>query len=577
MPSESPAAKAKTPASAKQASPESNVKDTVESILVAFILAFIFRAFVVEAFVIPTGSMAPTLMGAHMHFRCPDCGYQFDVNFNNNPSGSDEVDIPNYAQTLGGEPLTYDNLPGNDNPVLHCPNCGREIPRNNPADPDNDAISPPVYYGDRILVLKYLYLFQAPHRWDVVVFKAPNEKGRNYSENYIKRLVGLPGETIVVLDGDVYLVDPATGEYKIQRKPYSVQRDLWRIVYDNDFVPQNMTAGLVPLQSRIAAWQQPWKPESTTSGWTLTTTGPDGKPLPDPDKNPSRVFTFNNATGQGTLKFDASANEETHALTDWLGYDQIGNRSTLNPVSDLKLSCFYERRAGDGAFSLELTKRHDVFTAEITRGQARVLDTDDRTGATTVLATVKVPDLDGPGPAQIEFANCDYRVWLRVNDKEVFQTTDAQYHPDTDDLLKHWLDELPMPTVRLLAEKQDCRIEHLSLWHDIYYINHDPQHRIIWATPEQPMVLKADPKEYFVMGDNSPISGDARMWTDDVHLPAEMLDVKAGRVPEQFMLGKAFFVYWPAGYRPFSKTIDRKYPVPNPGIIPDFGDMRSIH
>ena len=51
-----------------------NIKETVESILVAFILAFIFRAFIVEAFVIPTGSMAPTLMGAHMQFTCSHCG-----------------------------------------------------------------------------------------------------------------------------------------------------------------------------------------------------------------------------------------------------------------------------------------------------------------------------------------------------------------------------------------------------------------------------------------------------------------------------------------------------------------------
>src|SRR3984885_11111668 len=65
----------------QKAPPESNVKETVESILVAFILAFIFRSFVVEAFVIPTGSMAPTLLGAHMHFRCPDCGYEWDVNY----------------------------------------------------------------------------------------------------------------------------------------------------------------------------------------------------------------------------------------------------------------------------------------------------------------------------------------------------------------------------------------------------------------------------------------------------------------------------------------------------------------
>jgi len=68
-----------------------NVKETIESILVAFILAFIFRAFVVEAFVIPTGSMAPTLLGAHMHFICPDCGYQFDVNYSS-PDESDPDD-----------------------------------------------------------------------------------------------------------------------------------------------------------------------------------------------------------------------------------------------------------------------------------------------------------------------------------------------------------------------------------------------------------------------------------------------------------------------------------------------------
>ncbi|HSU69376.1 MAG TPA: S26 family signal peptidase, partial [Tepidisphaeraceae bacterium] len=60
---------------------EGSIKETIESILVAFVLAFIFRAFVVEAFVIPTGSMAPTLMGAHMRFVCQDCGYRFDVNY----------------------------------------------------------------------------------------------------------------------------------------------------------------------------------------------------------------------------------------------------------------------------------------------------------------------------------------------------------------------------------------------------------------------------------------------------------------------------------------------------------------
>src|SRR4051812_13817988 len=82
----SPQAAAK---SAKSDNSETNVKETIESILVAFIFAFIFRAFVVEAFVIPTGSMAPTLLGAHMRLKCNDCGYEFDVNYSGINEGDD--------------------------------------------------------------------------------------------------------------------------------------------------------------------------------------------------------------------------------------------------------------------------------------------------------------------------------------------------------------------------------------------------------------------------------------------------------------------------------------------------------
>ena len=54
----------------------------------------------------------------------------------------------------------------------------------------------------------------------------------------------------------------------------------------------------------------------------------------------------------------------------------------------------------------------------------------------------------------------------------------------------------------------------------------------------------------------------------DIFLLSESL-VESGRVPERFLLGRAFFVYWPAGYRPFSPGM--------PGLIPNFGEMRFIH
>src|SRR5262249_37857453 len=98
--------------------------------------------------------------------------------------------------------------------------------------------------GDRILVFKYLYSIYDPRRWDVVVFKAPHKP----QENYIKRLVGLPGEMLALVDGDVFVRHPLAGEpkapdpwtlpgWQVQRKPERVQRTVWQDVYSSEYVP----------------------------------------------------------------------------------------------------------------------------------------------------------------------------------------------------------------------------------------------------------------------------------------------------------------------------------------------------
>src|SRR5690348_15933591 len=136
----------------QQKDAETNVKELIESILVAFILAFVFRGFVVEAFVIPTGSMAPTLMGAHMRFKCDDCGYEWPVNYSP-PGDGDDVIIPSHASdTLvknGArilDPRTKQLL----QKVYHvtCPNCGYRVQRRSDLDVRNSATNPPVHYGD---------------------------------------------------------------------------------------------------------------------------------------------------------------------------------------------------------------------------------------------------------------------------------------------------------------------------------------------------------------------------------------------------------------------------------------------
>jgi signal peptidase I len=565
--------------SSAPASPQrkENIKETIESILVAFILAFVFRAFVVEAFVIPSGSMAPTLLGAHMRYRCQECGYQFDVNF---PTDSRDENL--VIPSLAGPRTVFSS---------HCPNCGYKVPSSSP-DPYQSATNSPVNYGDRILVLKYLYLIQEPQRWDVVVFKSPSERTK-YEVNFIKRLVGKAGEAIMLLDGDVYAAPSFTGPvdaqpWKVQTKPRAAQNALWRIVYDNDFYPRNS-------QERPSPWQSPWQ-KSKGQGWEA-----------DGQNGPGRILRFNNAASFGTLRFDKDTNKGEFPFTDWLPYNETmtvprpeGNFYNTDSyaegriprwyVSDLKLQFSYQRTAGDGELRASLSKlRHD-FIAVLSPGSAKLLHRLPD-GQLKTVAEAKL-DFAGAGPLMVELANVDYQVTLRVNGRNLIQTTPEQYSPNVAELLslhrerERLIDRragdeairsvFGVPRVELSAERQSCEISHLSLWRDVYYTPHYYEGGSYGAlehgSPERPIKLHLRAKdvenEYFVLGDNSVLSGDARRWIESVDLPAEELRTQSGCVPERFLLGKAFFVYWPAGYRPYAPTV--------PGIIPNFGELRFI-
>ena len=73
---------------------EEGHRDTVEAIVVAFILALVVRGFEAQAFVIPTGSMAPTLMGRHKEIACPQCGFVYAVN------ASEEVELGSASHSV---------------------------------------------------------------------------------------------------------------------------------------------------------------------------------------------------------------------------------------------------------------------------------------------------------------------------------------------------------------------------------------------------------------------------------------------------------------------------------------------
>lgn len=59
--------------------------------------------------------------------------------------------------------------------------------------------------GDRIFGNRLAYVFGDPERYDIVIFRYPDEP----DTLYIKRLIGLPGETVVIAYGSVYVIDPS--------------------------------------------------------------------------------------------------------------------------------------------------------------------------------------------------------------------------------------------------------------------------------------------------------------------------------------------------------------------------------
>ncbi len=198
---------------AEEASPgqrSKNRRESIESFVVVFV-AFLVFSLEAEGFVIPTGSMAPTLMGRHKEIVCPECGYVYTVN------ADCEVDSSGSGAATGIRVVWG-----------ACQNC-----RFTTRVDDAPSVS-----GDRIYTMKkglaLPLLPQAgrvgPGRWEVAVFRLPEDP----EIRYIKRLVGMPDEIIRIQQGDLWR-RPSKGSEPFQRlrRPIPHQMAMQVLVYDD--------------------------------------------------------------------------------------------------------------------------------------------------------------------------------------------------------------------------------------------------------------------------------------------------------------------------------------------------------
>ncbi|MCH2133982.1 MAG: S26 family signal peptidase [Phycisphaerales bacterium] len=514
------------------------VVDTLQSLLIAFILALIFRGFVVESFVIPTGSMAPTLLGQHWLVESSQTGTATAVGLDKTRTDVNRLRDWQVSRDHGLS----------DNPTLRS------------------------RMGDRIIVTKTMYPFFEPDRFDVVVFKNPTIPFGD-SANYIKRLVGKPGESIWMVDGDVFVKTEDDDQFHVARKPDHVQSTVWQRVHDTEAEPINP-------DSLVRPWMgSPWigRPEAN---WSR-----DGR----------GEFHCDTAAAT-TLSWDSAQK----GPDDWTPYNMLAPvLGGQYKVSDVRITATLvpEESSLEAALVIDTRQHRFRFHVNDTTAGVSMAPLADLSQVETVEETMAVVV---PGqPVVLECVHSDQAMRLRINDRDVV-TLEYDWTPHQRleftmadpaqqgrgipaGALAHRFP--PPPEIRWEFQGSPLVIPRIALDRDLYYrpamLQRMPRN---WNEPTEPHQQAVQPNrpaaathpdsiitlgddQYFVLGDNSGRSLDSRLWGAPHPLVASQIDDSPFIVPGDLLIGKAWLVYYPA---PYSVTDG------GTGVIPDFGRIRFI-
>ena len=384
------------------------LKDNLEAIAIAIVMALVIRHFCVEAFEIPTPSMDPTLHGAKDH------------------------DI-----------------------------------------------------GDRILVDKSAYLFTLPQRWDVMVFRYPLDRSRNF----IKRLVGLPGERIRIGGdgGDIWVRAPEQDTFRIARKPRRVRQTLYFPVYPPhpEVVPVRLEPDVPDYGQSGDGWWSYWEAGEEGGAWAVNEHGLQ-----------FRGGRANTLTARHPITTSSSP------------YSWHRSLNVSARVRDLRIAATVLPRAGsdvregldeptaltlrwqpDEQFEYGLTLR----SSSAGRSEAWVLRKGQDVGRRALPAQLHA------GTAlsfELEAADGDLRV--RIDDEEVLvlpdeRTIDDQSSSNAQELV--WT-----------AQGHDLSVSAVRIDRDLVYGNS-------WSRVDAAQDgVEVPTGQYFVLGDNTGMSSDSRKW-----------------------------------------------------------------
>jgi signal peptidase I len=444
------------------------LRQTVEALVLLTVCVLLVRTFSAEAYVVPTGSMAPTLLGLHRELTCPNCRFLFVVG------------------------VEDDGQPGE----AVCPNCGERGLDSAPAVECG---------GDRVLVQKFLYDFR-PKRWEVAVFRFPGEP----TQAYVKRVVGLPGESIRISGGDIYV------DGRIVRKSLPEIHAMRLLVHDSRFQPRDAT--------RFPRWQfETGAQSSAASGHWSQQEGQFAHTAAKRDERPRDDWLV--------YKHWDPSRGQYGPIRDFYGYNG-GDLRADNEVPDLGLEARLCVRDDVDVLSVALHSRSDRFVIRIPvgrRGSIELL----RNGQPRSIANCRNPFEENglwPRSVVLEAAIVDQRVQLAIDGQLLFDPYDFD-----DPAGPGPASESPI-ALGVRGGALEC--SDLRVYRDIFYTGS------LANTPRHPHAMSAavrlGPDEYFVLGDNSPVSNDSRFWDEGpivrgsmfvgrpflVHLPGQVVPLK---------------------------------------------------
>ncbi|MCA9232593.1 MAG: signal peptidase I [Planctomycetales bacterium] len=380
-------------------------------VLLALVLRTWFVMGVIEPVTVAGSSMAPALRGSFAVATCPACESSFEV-------GAEFANQTDFGA---------------------CPHCGlTSVPL--------DSLA--IRRGDRLWIDRTVFERRQPRRWEVVVLRQPDQG----DQLCVKRVVALPGETVRLSGGDVWVNGQPVA------KSLAEQSALRRLVHRADGNPKRWT----PAEGGNWQWVDgAWRRASETS------------------------------PGFDWLRY---RHVRQRPITDDVAYN-AGISRQLELARDLMLSTVIQLQ-GEGDFALELADGcRQLLVTICTTDRSVTLAENGKQVLMQPLSTHAARRLS-QGTVSLMFTNFDRQLLLVL---------DGQIE------LHYQLDEAPCRTgsgqpLAIGARRLDISLRELTVYRDTHYTAAP----LGALEPKSPLQLGKD--QYFVLGDNPPVSIDSRVW-----------------------------------------------------------------